>query len=201
MTLATVDGIELNFPYSSNNLPLMILNDLHTWFPENAHTDMAGVTSCMIHEVLTTDALQRSRHLLFDNNINLTKPQKELLLWHNRLSHAGLGWIQDLMYVKKGAHGDTSVSAIIPTTHSVTKRCDLKGIKCPSCLLAKQTKRATGAHQIRNNPQREMAIRCEAMRPGQEISSNQYICRTQGRLAHFWQGECSHAISWRDYLC
>ena len=158
MTLTTADDIELNFPYSPNNLPLMILNDHFTLFPENTHADMAGATSCMIHEVLTTDVLQRSRHLLFDNNSNLTKPQKELLLWHNRLSHAGLGWIQDLMYVKKGDHGDTSVPAIIPTTHSVTKRCDLEGIKCPSCLLTKQSRRATGAHQIRNNPQREMAI-------------------------------------------
>ena len=121
------DDIELNFPYSPNNLHLMILNDHFTLFPKNTHADMAGATSCMIHEVLTTDVLQRSRHLLFDNNINLTKPQKELLLWHNRLSHAGLGWIQDLMYVKKGDHGDTSVPAIIPTTHSVTKRCDLEG--------------------------------------------------------------------------
>jgi hypothetical protein len=98
----------------------MFLNDLHTSCPENAHADMADITSCMIHVVLTMDILQQSRHLLFDNNINLTKPRKELLLWHNRLSHAGLGWIQDLMYVKKGDHGATSVPEIIPTTHSVT---------------------------------------------------------------------------------
>jgi hypothetical protein len=88
------------------------------------------------------------------------------------------------MYVKKGDHGDTSVPAIIPATHSVTKQCDLEGIKCPSCLLAKQTKRATGAHQMCNNPQREMAIRRETMRPGQEISGNQCICQTPGQLAH-----------------
>jgi hypothetical protein len=166
MTLTTADGIELNFPHSPNNLPLMFLNDLHTLCPKNAHADMVGVTSCMMHEVLTMDVLQRSRHLLFDNTVNLTKPQKELPLWHNHLSHAGLGWIQDLIYVKKGDHSDASVPAIIPATHSVTKQCDLEGIKCPSCLLAKQTKQATGAHQICNNPQREMAIRHQAMRPG-----------------------------------
>jgi hypothetical protein len=60
MALTTVDDLELNFPYSPNNLPQMFLNDLHTLCSEHTHADITGVTSCMIHEVLTMDILQRS---------------------------------------------------------------------------------------------------------------------------------------------
>jgi hypothetical protein len=37
------------------------------------------------------------RNILSDNNTNLSASQKEVLLWHQRLSHASIQWIQMLM--------------------------------------------------------------------------------------------------------
>jgi hypothetical protein len=44
---------------------------------------------------------QQVKTLMEDKNHNLTRQQKELVLWHNRLAHAGQGWIQDLMHKVK----------------------------------------------------------------------------------------------------
>jgi hypothetical protein len=35
--------------------------------------------------------------VLHQSNLNLLTSQKELLLWHQRLSHASINWIQTLM--------------------------------------------------------------------------------------------------------
>ena len=56
--------------------------------------------------------------------------------------------------------------------------------RCPACLLAKQHQRSTGHHHIKVDPARDMAIRRDAMCPGQEMSGDQCICRTPGRLRH-----------------
>ena len=105
------------------------------------------------------------------------------MIWHYRLSHAGLGWIQDLMYVQKGDHGEASAPPIIPSKHSSTKRCDMEGIKCPACLLAKQHRKPTESKHVSIDSKKEMAIRRDAMRPGEESSGDQYVCRSKGRLA------------------
>ena len=49
--------------------------------------------------------------MLDDNNYNLSKHEKELLLWHYRLGHAGFAWIQTLMRQRKPtAHGIPKLS-------------------------------------------------------------------------------------------
>jgi hypothetical protein len=178
MKIHTVDDIEITFPYAPNNLPLMYLNEFFT-----SVGLVAGVTAPLAFTLRHTDALSRSQELLHDLNVNLKRPQKEVMMWHYRLSHAGLGWIQDLMYVQKGDHGEESAPPIIPSKHSSTKRCDMEGIKCPACLLAKQHRKPTESKHVSIDSKKEMAIRRDAMRPGEEISGDQYVCRSKGRLA------------------
>ena len=188
LKITTVEDIELTFPYNQGNIPMMRLNDslcnLGIGSPSLPRASIAGVTAPLAYALRYTDALTRSQDLLNDLNINLTKPQKEVILWHSRCAHAGVSWIQDLMCVQKGNHGEQSAPPILPSKHNLTKRCDMNGSRCPACLLAKQHQRSTGHHRTQAKPEREMAIRRDAMRPGQEISGDQYICRTPGRLAH-----------------
>ncbi|KAL7475018.1 hypothetical protein ACHAW6_000952, partial [Cyclotella cf. meneghiniana] len=49
----------------------------------------------------TADSKIWSQHLLAADNTNLSPAQKELLLWHHHLSHAGLTTIHNLLRVKK----------------------------------------------------------------------------------------------------
>ena len=78
------------------------------------------------------------QHLLYEMNHNLTKPQKELKLWHARLAHAGFAWIQDLMRSLKTDVGDESKPPVIPTT---TTSASCTPPKCAACFFAKQHRR------------------------------------------------------------
>ncbi len=49
----------------------------------------------------TVDNLCQMKNILVDNNTNLSASQKELLLWHQHLSHASIRWVQSLMQKKK----------------------------------------------------------------------------------------------------
>jgi len=151
LIIRTVDDLCVSFPYNPGNLPMMLMNEL---FSNVA--GVAGVTAPLAFNLRHTDVLSRSQGLLQDLNVNLTRPQKEVLLWHYRLAHAGLGWIQDLMYVQKGNHGEQSAPPLIPSKHSASKRCDMEGVKCPSCLLAKQHRRSPGSSTTKAKPSREM---------------------------------------------
>ncbi|MCA1806890.1 MAG: GAG-pre-integrase domain-containing protein, partial [Actinobacteria bacterium] len=121
--------------------------------------------------------------LLHDNNHNLNKPQKELLLWHNRLGHAGLRWIQDLMRVTKSPiEGDTAEPPLILSKAPGAANC-VQPI-CPACQMAKQHRRTPGSQRVQNVPEHEMAIRREDLQPGDCVSVDQYICKVPGRMRH-----------------
>ena len=118
--------------------------------------------------------------LLDDQNHNLTRPQKELCLWHYRLAHAGFPWIQTLMRVEKVAVGEVGTPPIIPIKMSTTSRVDAP--KCPSCLLAKQHRLNPGSQTTVNKPEREMAIRRKAEKPGDQVSADQFVSKVAGHL-------------------
>ena len=156
--LTTADGIDLTFPYScGGNLPLMFLdNKVH----------MAGLTGHMLLQLNQAHCASKITQLLDDQNHNLTRPQKELCLWHYRLAHAGFPWIQTLMRVEKVAVGEIGTPPIIPTKMPTASRVDAP--KCPSCLLGKQHRLNPGSQTTVNKPEREMAIRRKAEKPGDQ---------------------------------
>ena len=86
IVITTARGEQLSFPYQQhNNLPLMFLDFC---------VNQAGLTGQQTLNLTTSLELERTYTLLDENNYNLTKHAKELLLWHYRLGHAGFGWIQ-----------------------------------------------------------------------------------------------------------
>ena len=90
---ATYDKIELTspdnqvmeFPYhGESNLPLMHAD----------HEPEVGLSACDLHAICKSGALDDTMSILDDHNRNLSRHQKELMLWHLRLGHAGFAWIQ-----------------------------------------------------------------------------------------------------------
>ncbi len=127
--LRTGNGGELDFPYHPHsNLPLMFLDDCakHVGMTGQRTLSLASSQNCELEMMIK----------LMDDNHNLAKPQQELLLWHYRLAHAGLGWIQDLMRKPKDAVGTEVGEAVIKTTTRQTANCQHP--KCPACQLGKQ---------------------------------------------------------------
>ena len=82
-----------------------------------------GFTNDMAYTLRTIHEDSNKQHLLYEMNHNLTKPQKELKLWHARLAHAGFAWIQDLMRPQKTNVGDLREPPAIPTTNNTTASC------------------------------------------------------------------------------
>ncbi len=105
--------------------------------------------------------------LLDSTNFNLTGPQKELLLWHTRLGHAGQAWVQDLMLKVKIEVGNAS-KPVIPTKHPGAARC-VRPI-CPACQLGKQHRRTSESSSTLTNPEKEMAIKRDNIHPGDCVS-------------------------------
>ena len=106
---------------------------------------------------------QETLQLLQAINTNLTKPQKELLLWHQRLGHAGFSWVQDLMHPGKTNVGDDSTNPFITTKQTSTSRCPHP--KCKACLFAKQHRQTSDSQKVVNKPDCEMAIQRNNLKP------------------------------------
>jgi hypothetical protein len=90
----------------------------------------------------SAETLVESKSILSSTNTNLSALQKELLLWHQRLSHTNVNWIQTLMRDRKwfiDSFDEKSALHTGPIIHSSTraKTCDAKGLKCTACLCAK----------------------------------------------------------------
>jgi hypothetical protein len=93
------------------------------------------------------DTLVESKSTLSSTNRNLSASQKELLLWHQHLSHANVTWIQTLMRDRKWLVDFIDEKSALhtgPFLHSSTqaKTCNPKGLKCATCLCAKAHSRA-----------------------------------------------------------
>ena len=91
------DRSVLTFEYNrESNLPLL-------WA---ADTSINVSEKVFVMGPLGQRALEAKLSLLDTSNRNLTNEQKELLLWHQRLGHAGQGWLQSLMRPGKPIIGE-----------------------------------------------------------------------------------------------
>ena len=174
------DGIRLRtaskdlmfFPYNCcNNLPIM----LPDWTESHPQLDDHDVHGLVEH-------IDQVNQILEDQNLNLTKEEKELLLWHQRLGHVGFTWLQTLMRPTKYETGAPPDPPTIPVKLKGASKCNPP--KCVACSLAKQHRKSSGSSSIHHKPEREMAIRRNNLQPGECVSIDQYVCRTPGRLAH-----------------
>ena len=160
------------FPYNCcNNLPIM----LPDWTDSHPHLDDVDVHGLV-------EQVDQVNQILDDQNLNLTKEEKELLLWHQRLGHVGFTWLQTLMRPTKYESGAPPDPPTIPVKLKGASKCTPP--KCVACSLAKQHRKTSGSSSTHHKPEREMAIRRNNLQPGECVSIDQYVCRTPGRLAN-----------------
>jgi len=179
-SLESPDGGTLEFPCCpSNNLPLMF-------------TDQCEQVGMATSDVPTLDKLEAHGtvfDIIAEKNANSTAAQKELLLWHFRLGHAGMGWVWTLMRNHKAEHGTEAQPPIPPAKHDKAESCDKPC--CEACHLGKQHRRTPGSVTVKAKPEMEMAICQDNLMPGDCISLDQFESSARGRLPHTFGKESS----------
>jgi hypothetical protein len=120
------------------------------------------------------------------SNTNLSQAQKEVLLWHQCLSHASIPWIQSLMRHKQFLPCSNADGALLRKgpfirTNSCAPSCNIAGLKCAACLYAKASARTPS-----NLPPRQsiktMTLKANDLQPGSCISTDHYFSPIQGRV-------------------
>lgn len=135
LTHTLANGIKLRFPFSlENNLPLMLINHDVCTADFTSHEAF-----CLRREAAAIQ--DQIEDLLSNRNYNLSKPQKELLLWHYRLGHAGMSWLQELMRPKKDEVGIGKEPPVLAIKQQTTSRCEHP--RCAACLVHSQRRSAT----------------------------------------------------------
>ena len=125
-----------------------------------------------------------------DTNTNIDLHQKELLRWHFRFGHFNMEWIKTLMRVPRGREGDnpregetSNNSPIIPLPpHSKASTCVTP--LCAACQYAKAHRRADEATRTEKVPAKDGILKHGDLRPGQMVSTDQFVSQLGGRLPH-----------------
>lgn len=143
--------------------------------------------------------------LLSTENSNLSAGQKEVLLWHQRLSHASVSWIQLLMRDRKWLRDPKNNKSLhqgpfIPCSTERAPVCDISGLKCAACLTAKAHVRTPGVaddacgltgevwsdkkkkkFQAKLNGTKRKTLKAGHTQPGDCVSADHYISAVPGR--------------------
>ena len=115
-------------------------------------------------------------------NENLTMAQKELLLWHWRLG-IGMQRIQTMMRNRtfEDPFGRMQVHPpIIKSKFASTASCTIP--RCQSCELSRAHQRSPQVKKVQPNQDAEGALSRNQLQVGDFVSTDQFVCRTPGRL-------------------
>ena len=167
---------------SRSNLPLIPLAQNQQ---RNFWNEAFGYT------VNNISKINELRSILASDNTNLSSSQKELLLWHQRLSHTSLDWVQMLMRDRKWlpSHDEESLhKGAFIKTRSRAPTCDVAGLKCTACLCAKASCRSPS--NLASRPSlKENIIKRGDVTPGAGVSTDHYFSPVRGRLLHTYGRE------------
>jgi hypothetical protein len=111
------------------------------------------------------------------DEVNLTGPQKELLLWHWRLAHIHFQWVQIL-----AAQLNNEAQRFLQVKQPTVLSCSAP--LCLACQLAKQARRTPDVSRLIADSSKEMLTKRKHLVPGQKVSVDQYMGSTPGRLPH-----------------
>eukprot|EP00804_Cyclotella_cryptica_P001528 CCRYP_003749-RA/>CCRYP_003749-RA protein AED:0.13 eAED:-0.00 QI:0/0/0/1/0/0.33/3/0/1355 len=144
-----------------------------------------------------------ARSILAASNQNLSLAQKELLLWHHRLSHAGLSTIQNISRQRQTLTPSSTDELvrlrdgpILPCTYNIpSTSCD--HLLCAACEISKATRRAPTIRSSRNQAPRQMVLKEDHVKPGDCVSCDHFISPVPGRIT-FPSG---HSSSRNGFTC
>lgn len=117
------------------------------------------------------------------SNNNLNASQKELLLWHTKLSHAHLRWVRALLGSRSWLHDPSHASnpsPIIPPVNKAASTADVSGMKCACCVMAKAHVRTPNTTQLRTID--EMVLKRNHLQRGERVSLDHYVASRPGRM-------------------
>jgi hypothetical protein len=113
-----------------------------------------------------------------ETNQNLTNPHRELLLWHQKLGHAGFAWIQKLARKPKD---EISTKPILEPKHPTMTSC-MPPLVHAACHLARPNRRRAPGEVRTADPNRDTLLRQGDLKPGDCVSLDQYVSALPGRL-------------------
>ena len=187
------DDVTLVAPYNLSNLPILpLVNSIET--TAGFWNECFGFSSEM------RDAWAHGT--LDEKNQNLSLAQKELLLWHQRLSHASLSAIHNLARQKsrkKKVSTEEELIAfrdgpLLPCTHNVPNAvCD--NLICAACAISKATRRKPSIRSS-SGPAREKILKSDDIHPGDCISCDHYISPVPGRVV----ADSGHSSTKNGYM-
>ena len=177
--LITHDGTTLFFPYNCGmNVPLMLpavnktLNSVNLTYKELALLGSGSSNGAFMS-------------VAEESNQNLTRAQKELLLWHWRLGHCNFQWVQALAAKPRTCEQDPTGEKCSPIL--LTKQPGVSTAAkplCAACQLAKQSRRGAGTEIEMKVDDRDMILKVDKLEPGDQVSIDQYVSTIRGRLLH-----------------
>jgi hypothetical protein len=120
--------------------------------------------------------LREMKNILGKESTNLSIPQKELLLCHQRLSHVSIGWVQTLMRKKQwlkseGANSLHSGPFIVTKNNALT--FDVSWLKCAACLCSKAIIKTPDSMAPRPS-QKKFILKIDNLNPGSCVSADRF---------------------------
>eukprot|EP00804_Cyclotella_cryptica_P004979 CCRYP_014091-RB/>CCRYP_014091-RB protein AED:0.37 eAED:0.31 QI:0/0/0/1/1/1/2/0/446 len=151
----------------------------------------------------TSDRDVWARNILAASNQNLTLAQKELLLWHQRLSHAALATVQNISRQRRDSCPSTSSdlvrlpdSPLLPCTYNVpTTACD--NLLCAACEISKATRRLAAVCASHSTPHSHMRLKEGHVQPGDCVSCDHFTSPVPGWII----SSSGHSSSTNGYTC
>ena len=195
LILTLGNGTELSFlMQEGNNLPMMLThkamnpNTKHNEAPDHkrqsnrfgnlvsflcsTHFDKFATqlvfSSTGIPSIHEPTKVTDSTTVLQRTNWNLSEPQKELLLWHNRLGHINLQHVQTLLAKPR----DKGIRRILKPSNNKSSHCTI--CNCEACQYAKQKRRNPRTAITKVRSETEGALSRQILIPGQRVSVDLY---------------------------
>ena len=122
---------------------------------------------------------------LDQTNLNLTGPQKQLLLDHQRLGHVHMRRIQQLYRFGNDSTSDVDSDSLtcLPSRFKSSSTCDAP--KCLACLYEKARRRSTQTKANVPHPNtRHLTPSTDKPIPGELVSMDHFESTIRGRLWH-----------------
>ena len=162
---------ELTLPYNRfNNLPMIY----------DVRNEKTRIRFNLAVSMRDLDEYQATLNVCERANGNLSPPQKELKLWHDRLVHADQLRVQQLF--KMQVFTDSTEKPVLPSKFKSTKSpYHTPPCKCAACEIAKAKRQPQGR---RVHDAVDMKLKQGDLRPGDCVSTDQYESRFGGRLGH-----------------
>eukprot|EP00804_Cyclotella_cryptica_P011187 CCRYP_007719-RA/>CCRYP_007719-RA protein AED:0.37 eAED:0.29 QI:0/0/0/1/0.5/0.33/3/0/977 len=187
-------GVVLYAPYSHGNLPILPLS-----LPDR--TPRCFWARCFSFQASDGDIWALS--ILSVSNQNLSLAQKELLLWHHHLSHAGLSTIQNITR-QQHAMIPSSVDDLVhlrdvplfPCTYNIPNT-SCNNLLCAACKISKAMRQTPTIHSSSIGAPHQMVLKENHIQPGDCISCNHFISPVPGCVT----SPKEHSSSRNGYTC